>query len=65
MMQGIGVKVIFIPTNHMEVSKFVDSEDINILNELGGRRWVFLHKLMSDLVSNVSMQHKPPGSRVC
>ena len=55
MMQGIGVKVIFIPTNHMEMSKFVDSEDINILNELGGRRWVFLCKLMSDLVRNASV----------
>ena len=36
---------------------------VNILNELGGCMWVFLHKLMSELVSNVSAQHKP-GSRV-
>ena len=38
---------------------------INILNELGGRRWVFLCKLMSDLVSNASVQCELPGSRVC
>ena len=37
---------------------------INILNELGGRRWVFLRKLMSDLVSNASAQREL-GSRAC
>ena len=39
--------------------------NINILNELGGCMWVFLRKLMSELVSNASTQHEPPGSRVC
>ena len=32
---------------------------VNILNELGGCMWVFLRKLMSELVSNTSAQCKP------
>ena len=36
---------------------------VNILNKLGGHMWVFLHKLMSELVSNTSVEHEPPGSR--
>ena len=64
MQQELEIWIIWL-SKLLSDGQFTFTLRINILNELGGRRWVFLHKLMSDLVRNATTQRELPGSRVC